>query len=231
MFGNPVMGPRIVPFGSARLQTDYLPNGHPGFRVTQRFSDWDTFFRDRLHAALDLANFQCGDAVLAADDGFVIPLADNNGAIGVEVQHPNGYRSQYWHLSRRAKESGSVKRGQTVGYVGSSGIVIAGCHLHFVVLNPAGVPVDPWPLLDQNKPVPAAGDRIMRLIGSPFIRSKPGGTIVGTAVKGNRVTAYWPPVKGPAYKDQRNGKTRTDWVKLTTGNYIAKSFLVTVQVL
>lgn len=154
MFGNPVLGPRIVPFGQPRLQTDELPNGHPAFRVTQRFGDWDALFRNRIHGAIDIGNFYEGDAVLAMEDGFVIPLADPNGALGQEVQHDNGYRTQVWHLSRRVELMGTyVQRGRTIGYVGRTGLTISGAHVHVACFNAKGEQVDPWPLLDQNKAV------------------------------------------------------------------------------
>ena len=69
MFRNPVYGPRIVPFGQPSLSTDVLKNGHPAFSVTQRFHDWDAIFRNRVHGAMDIGNFYCGDNVLAMRAG------------------------------------------------------------------------------------------------------------------------------------------------------------------
>ena len=244
MFGNPVQGPRIVPFGQARTASDYLPNGRPAFRVTQRFTDWDSFFRNRLHGALDIANFNCGDVVLAMDAGHVVPLADPNGAIGIEIQHANGYRSQYWHLSRRAVQFGSVRKGQVIGYVGSSGIVIAGCHLHLVVITPAGNPVDPWPLLEQNAPTPPTSSRVpwnrkmltevpyngVKVATRPNVRARPGGTVVGVASPRTLYQARQIEKKGPGYRDWRNGTLRYDWVECSVGGkwrWMAKAFLVT----
>ena len=152
MFENPVLGPRIVPFGAARTATDVLPNGHPSFRVTQRFADLDAFFRDRIHGAIDVANFGfAGEQAKAMAGGVTTLLRDPNGALGVDVRHPNGWRSQLWHLARFDVGNGvSVKTGQLVGLVGNTGLDIGGRHLHIVVLDPAGNPRDPWPLLNQN---------------------------------------------------------------------------------
>ena len=234
MFGNPVLGPRIVPFGQPRLQTDRLPNGHPGFRVTQRFGDPDAFFPGQIHGALDLGNYYEGDAVVAMEDGVVVPLADPNGALGQEVQHDNGYRTQSWHLKRRVDLLGMrINRGRTIGYVGKTGLTIAGAHLHLAVYDPDGQLVDPWPLLDQNKPVIPPGTpwkAIMYSIGRPFIRLTPGGKIIGTAKVNQRFNSLRI-VQGPGYADQRNGKMRFDWVIIQyAGNTasIAKSFLKTV---
>lgn len=236
MFGNPVLGPRIVPFASARLETDVLPNGHPGFRVTQRFDDWDAIFHTEKHGALDLGNWHCGDAVVAMADGVVTPLGDPNGAIGQNIDHDNGYSTQYYHLSRRVELIGQrVKKGRTIGYVGKTGLNTAGCHLHVVVINPKRQLVDPWPLLDQNRPtpVPPSGSvpwrATMYTIGVPFIRLTPGGVIVAKAKLGQTFRSIRI-VTGPAYADQRTGRQRHDWVIVeyqgATAS-VAKSFMKT----
>ena len=178
MFENPVLGPRIVPFGAARQFTDVLPNGHPGFRVTQRFRDLDAFFRDRIHGAIDVANFFCGDQVRAMAGGTVSLLRDPNGALGVSIKHSNGYTSQLWHLSTFKVGNGSrVSTGTVVGAVGNSGLDIGGCHLHIAVLAPNGSPVDPWPLLNQN----ITSYRVLKGAGIN-IRNRPvTGTIYATS--------------------------------------------------
>lgn len=151
MFRKPVGGPRIVPFAQPRTRTDYLANGHPGFRVTQRFGDWDAFFHNAIHGAMDIGNFYCRDRVVAMAAGYATRISDPNGALGVQVKHPNGYRTQYWHLSRYAAavpaQGASVAEGTLIGYVGRTGLDLGGCHLHVVVINPQGTPVDPWPLI------------------------------------------------------------------------------------
>ena len=169
MFGNPVEGPRIVPFGEARGPADYISrNGHVAFRVTQRYGDWDAYFRDRVHGAMDVANYWCGDRVLAMESGTVRILRDPNGALGVEVQHASGYRTQIWHVTRIVVATGArVARGQHIAHVGSTGLNIGGCHAHVVVLDPSGRNVDPWPLLDQN-----SSYRVLKGPGIN-IRSKP----------------------------------------------------------
>jgi hypothetical protein len=151
MFGNPVQGPRVVPFGAGRKASDVLPNGRPSFRVTQRFGDLDAFFKNRILGAMDLGNFYCHDKVIAMASGKVSHISDPNGALGVSIAHGNGYRTEYWHLYRRLAGHGSaVAAGATIGEVGSTGLDIGGCHLHVVVRNTGGQAVDPWPLLNQN---------------------------------------------------------------------------------
>lgn len=142
-------GPRIVPFGEARKPSDKLANGHPGFRVTQSFGHWDAIFR-MPHLAMDIGNFYCGDRVTAMEQGIATRLLDPNGALGIRVSHPNGYKTEVWHLRKYVAVSGSqVSRGQLLGYCGSSGLDIGGCHVHVVCINPQGQPVDPYPLIDK----------------------------------------------------------------------------------
>ena len=71
---------------------------------------------------------------MATADGTVI-LAGRKGAYGrvVMLQHGKKYQTLYAHLSRIAKglRNGTpVKQGQTIGYVGRSGLA-TGPHLHY----------------------------------------------------------------------------------------------------
>lgn len=151
MLGNPTDGPRIVPFGAARLASDRLPNGHPGFRVTQRFSDLDAYFGDRIHGALDIANFYCGDRMRAMIAGRCEHLRDPNGALGVRITSADRlHQVEIWHLAKITVAAGaSVAKGSGIGLCGATGLDIAGCHAHIRYLR-SGVPRDPWPYLDQN---------------------------------------------------------------------------------
>lgn len=151
-FRNPVAGPRIVPFGTARTSSDVLRNGRPAFRVTQSFNHWDAFFGNRIHGAMDVGNFYCGDSVYAMEAGTVTHLRDPNGAIGIRVSHTNGYKTELWHLSRISPTTPNnvwVRKGKTLGNVGSSGLDIGGCHLHVVMINPQGQRIDPWPYMNR----------------------------------------------------------------------------------
>ena len=75
-----------------------------------------------------------GSAIYAADSGTVVASSDGwNGGWGnyVMIDHGNGMQTLYAHMSSRACSVGqSVSRGQTIGYVGSSGMS-TGAHLHF----------------------------------------------------------------------------------------------------
>ncbi len=73
--------------------------------------------------------------VLAAASGTVVFAGnadDNCGARAVIIDHGNGYRTLYWHLSEVLAKLGPVERGAQIGIVGSSGCA-TGPHLHFQV--------------------------------------------------------------------------------------------------
>ena len=85
------------------------------------------------HGGTDIAA-SYGSAIYAADSGRVISSSDGwNGGWGnyVMIDHGNGMQTLYAHMSSRAVSVGqTVSRGQTIGYVGSTGMS-TGPHLHF----------------------------------------------------------------------------------------------------
>jgi len=85
----------------------------------------------RMHSGIDFrANY--GTPVVAASDGRV-SSAGRAGGCGnaVKVAHGEGLATRYCHLSRLAVSAGqNVRRGQVVGYVGSTGLS-TGAHLHY----------------------------------------------------------------------------------------------------
>jgi murein DD-endopeptidase MepM/ murein hydrolase activator NlpD len=92
----------------------------------------------KLHDGTDFG-VGCGVPIKAAASGTVVQQYFN-GAYGNRVILNNGIMrgksvvTTYNHLSRFAVSAGSkVKRGQVIGYVGSTGYS-TGCHLHFMVL-------------------------------------------------------------------------------------------------
>jgi len=89
------------------------------------------------HKGVDLAA-STGTPIKAMASGVVL-IARNgyNGGFGnyVVVQHPNGVKTLYAHMSRLGTTPGAqVSQGQTIGYVGNTGRS-TGPHLHFEVLG------------------------------------------------------------------------------------------------
>lgn len=111
-----------------------------GGSVTQYFA-W-------YHAGVDIAN-RARPGVSAADGGTVVVAGwpDNYGyGNRVVIDHGNGYRSLYAHLSNIYVSVGqTVSRGQVLGQMGSTGRS-TGIHLHLEI-HFKGVPVNPLAIL------------------------------------------------------------------------------------
>ena len=96
----------------------------------------------RFHSGVDFAA-GWGSPIVAAADGQVA-AAGWSGGYGrqVRIWHGAGLVTSYSHMSEIVAAPGSyVRRGQLIGYVGSSGLS-TGPHLHFEVIRD-GTPVDP----------------------------------------------------------------------------------------
>ena len=111
-----------------------------GGRITQRFV-W-------YHKGIDIAN-KAAPAILAADAGTVVGAGWLDGfgyGNRVIIDHGNGYRTLYGHLSSVSVRVGqTVRRGGVIGRMGSSGRS-TGVHLHFEVLR-NGVNLNPLSVL------------------------------------------------------------------------------------
>lgn len=99
----------------------------------------------RMHAGLDFKASH-GTPIYAVTDGTV-QFAGRNGGHGnqVRISHGGGLATGYSHMSRIAVSAGTkVRRGQVIGYVGSTGLS-TGPHLHYEMyrngktVNPASV--------------------------------------------------------------------------------------------
>lgn len=87
----------------------------------------------RPHRAVDYAADH-GTPVVSTADG-VVKLKGWKGALGkaIIIKHGANYTTVYAHLSKYARhlrKGGSVKKGQVIGYVGSTGRS-TGAHLHY----------------------------------------------------------------------------------------------------
>jgi len=117
----------------------------------------------QVHLGFDLAATRAVP-VPASNDG-VVALARFLGIYGnaVVVDHGYGLESLYAHLSTiDVKEGQAVKRGETLGRTGDTGLA-GGDHLHFSILL-AGQPVNPQEWWDGHW----IRDRVARKLGGTF---------------------------------------------------------------
>ncbi|PRY62819.1 murein DD-endopeptidase MepM/ murein hydrolase activator NlpD [Knoellia remsis] len=117
-------GPLSPPTTVGWISSEYGMRFHPIFR------EW------RLHSGRDYAA-PCGTPLKAAADGVVIESGDRGGygnrvVIDHGVMGGVSLATTYNHMESIKVWGGRVKRGQTVGYVGTTGNS-TGCHEHFEV--------------------------------------------------------------------------------------------------
>jgi murein DD-endopeptidase MepM/ murein hydrolase activator NlpD len=107
-----------------------------GWRTHPIFGD------QRLHAGADFRG-TTGQPILASADGTVLFTGVMTGYGNVVIlDHGRSLATLYAHQSRIAVSNGQkVKKGQVIGYVGSTGYA-TGPHLHFEV-RAGGTPVNP----------------------------------------------------------------------------------------
>lgn len=87
-----------------------------------------------FHPGMDIAN-DLGTPIVATADGVVEYAGWNSGGYGnmVDINHGNGILTRYGHASQVVVSAGqSVKRGQVIAYMGSTGFS-TGPHVHYEV--------------------------------------------------------------------------------------------------
>ncbi|MCW3087264.1 MAG: family metallopeptidase [Sediminibacterium sp.] len=123
----------------------------------------DPVYKDRrAHLGLDFTAPQ-GTPIYATADGVVSDAGFNTGGYGnrVMINHGYGYQTLYGHMFRiKARVGEHVKRGEVIGYVGTSG-KSTGPHCHYEV-HRNGIPVDPIYYF-YNDLTPAQFDRLLKL--------------------------------------------------------------------
>ena len=117
-------------------------------RITSGFGERIDPFNGEgaFHSGVDISTAY-GTPVIAAGDGVIV-FADYMSGYGrlIELDHGNSISTRYGHLSGFAVSAGqAVKRGQVIGYVGSSGRVTSP-HLHYEV-RIGDTPVNPYKYL------------------------------------------------------------------------------------
>ena len=134
--------PSRMPVNGAALTSGYGMRIHPVLGVR------------RAHKGIDLA-MPMGTPVYATADA-VVSKAERFSSYGlyVSLEHGADIQTRYGHLSRIAVAAGqTVRKGDIIGYVGSTGRS-TGPHLHYEV-RVAGASVNPVPYL-QGEGRPAA---------------------------------------------------------------------------
>lgn len=98
-----------------------------------------------FHNGIDFAD-KVGTPILAADDGKVLAVGNNGKyAYGkwIAIDHGNGLVTLYGHLSSQQVSKGkSVKRGEKIGLMGSTGYS-TGSHVHFTVFAKSSFEIVP----------------------------------------------------------------------------------------
>ena len=123
----------------------------------------DPVYKDRrFHKGLDFTA-PLGTPIYATADGTVREAGFSADGFGnkVVINHGYGYETLYGHMYRvKARAGEKVKRGEVIGYIGSTG-KSTGPHCHYEV-HRNGIPVDPIYYF-YNDLTPAQFDRILKL--------------------------------------------------------------------
>ena len=130
--------PSRMPLEDARMTSDYGDRTHPVLK------------RRMGHKGVDLAA-PTGTPIYATADGFV-SKAERYSSYGnfVSIEHGARIQTRYAHMSRIAVADGTfVKKGELIGYVGSTGRS-TGPHLHYEV-RIDGQAVNPVPYMVESQ--------------------------------------------------------------------------------
>jgi murein DD-endopeptidase MepM/ murein hydrolase activator NlpD len=144
--------PAIQPVSNKNLKR--VASGF-GYRIDPLYKD------SRLHAGLDFSA-PTGTPIYATADGEVQIAGFNTDGYGnkVVINHGFGFQTLYAHMVRVIARVGqSIKRGEVIGYVGSTG-KSTGPHLHYEVIK-RGTKVDPVYYF-YNDLTPAQFDRLLK---------------------------------------------------------------------
>ena len=137
-----------------------IPLGTPTLgRITSKFGNRVDPINNRpaFHEGVDIKN-EKNTPIKVTADGVVVKSGYTNGFGNyVVVRHGNGFVTRYFHLFKRAVSRGTaVKRGQVIGYLGSTGRS-TGPHLHYEIRY-QNKPVNPMKFMQvakhivENKP-------------------------------------------------------------------------------
>jgi murein DD-endopeptidase MepM/ murein hydrolase activator NlpD len=167
LFKRPIGEPRFtIPLGKP---ADPLPHNENDFGSLRKFNG----VRSSQHSGRDYP-VSVGSPIKAVADGTVI-LAEDQFFTGnsVFVDHGGGLISMNFHLSEiDVKVGAQVKRGQTIGKVGSTGRA-TGPHLH-LGMRWGAARIDPQPLMESPGKLPEVGDTPTEIkVKQKRVRSEP----------------------------------------------------------
>ncbi|MDH5398942.1 MAG: M23 family metallopeptidase [Cyclobacteriaceae bacterium] len=107
------------------------------------------FKRLKFHSGLDISAAH-GKPIYATGDGIITTTrySKSYGNV-VYIDHDFGYETRYAHMSAfTVKEGQTVKRGDVIGYIGSTGWSTSP-HVHYELVH-NGKHIDPVPYLNKN---------------------------------------------------------------------------------
>jgi len=122
---------------SSEAKSDNIPHGKPCeySRISSPFGErvHPVYGRKHFHKGIDLAAPN-GTPIYATADGIVAFAGVCNGYGNfIKLNHQNGYKTGYAHMSKMVVSTNAkVKKGDLIGYVGSTG-TSTGNHLHYEV--------------------------------------------------------------------------------------------------
>lgn len=132
---KPLLGGGILPRGMP-VRASYISSGF-GLRAHPVLGAL------RGHSGVDL-RAAAGSPIRATSDGMVASAGWRGGyGLAVQIDHGKGIASRYAHMSRMAVYAGqAVRKGDVIGYVGSTGLS-TGPHLHYEI-RVNGAAVNPY---------------------------------------------------------------------------------------
>ena len=116
----------------------------------------------KMHTGIDFAAPK-GTLIYATGDGIVDAQTGPKTGFGlaIVIDHGFGYQTLYGHCSGIIVKPGEkVKRGQVIGYVGSSGLSV-GPHVHYEVIK-NGIQIDPINYF-YNDLTPAEYEKVLKI--------------------------------------------------------------------
>jgi murein DD-endopeptidase MepM/ murein hydrolase activator NlpD len=116
--------PAISPVKNPTVVSGFGRRYHPIYKIL------------RQHTGIDIIGKK-GTPIYATADGTVVANPDGYSGYGttVIINHGRGYQTLYAHLSKKNVKVGQkVKRGEVIGFMGSTGLSV-GVHLHYEVIK------------------------------------------------------------------------------------------------